>query len=119
MTSIVVVRVRSGIRMSANEAFALKVLHLDVPNSCAIVDDNAEKRGMIAKVAGLLTWGPISDETLALVRKVKKDAKATHFRLNPPRKGYSHKGAKLPFAKGGALGDRGVKINDLIKRMVE
>ncbi|MEW6070654.1 MAG: 50S ribosomal protein L30 [Candidatus Thermoplasmatota archaeon] len=38
------------------------------------------------------------------------------FRLNPPRKGYG--GVKRAYKVGGALGDRGKDINDLISRMV-
>lgn len=37
------------------------------------------------------------------------------FRLHPPRKGY--KPTKRSFREGGALGDRGEAINDLILRM--
>jgi len=42
----------------------------------------------------------------------------TFFRLNPPRKGWERGGIKKPFTQGGALGYRGEKINDLIKRMI-
>ena len=38
------------------------------------------------------------------------------FRLHPPVKGYE--GNKRSFQNGGALGYRGVKINDLINRML-
>ena len=37
------------------------------------------------------------------------------FRLHPPRKGYE--GIKRSFKEGGALGYRGEKINNLIRRM--
>ncbi len=54
---------------------------------------------------------------------VKGDAKLTDIkdfkpviRLHPPRKGYS--GVKRPFSLGGALGYRGLKINDLLRRMI-
>ena len=40
------------------------------------------------------------------------------FRLNPPIKGFERKGIKKPFTSGGVLGYRGVKINDLISRMI-
>ena len=36
--------------------------------------------------------------------------------LSPPRKGYGS--IKKPYSKGGALGDRGHRINDLLKRMI-
>jgi large subunit ribosomal protein L30 len=38
------------------------------------------------------------------------------LRLHPPRKGYE--GIKRPFTLGGALGYRGGKINDLLRRMI-
>jgi large subunit ribosomal protein L30 len=38
------------------------------------------------------------------------------LRLHPPRKGYE--GIKRPFTTGGALGYRGEKINELIRRMI-
>jgi large subunit ribosomal protein L30 len=44
-----------------------------------------------------------------------KDIKPV-IRLHPPRKGYE--GIKRPFTIGGALGYRGEKINDLIRRMI-
>lgn len=44
-----------------------------------------------------------------------KDMKPV-LRLHPPRKGYE--GIKRPFSLGGALGYRGEKINELIRRMI-
>ncbi|MFQ6012423.1 MAG: 50S ribosomal protein L30 [Thermoplasmata archaeon] len=38
------------------------------------------------------------------------------FRLSPPRKGYG--GVKRSFREGGALGDRGPAINELLLRML-
>lgn len=38
------------------------------------------------------------------------------FRLSPPRKGYG--GVKRSFREGGALGDRGTAINELLLRMM-
>ncbi|MFQ5552787.1 MAG: 50S ribosomal protein L30 [Thermoplasmata archaeon] len=38
------------------------------------------------------------------------------FRLSPPRKGYE--GVKRSFRDGGALGDRGAAINELLLRMM-
>ena len=40
------------------------------------------------------------------------------FRLNPPKKGHERKGIKKPYSIGGALGNRGKDINELIMRMV-
>ncbi|MCW1300904.1 MAG: 50S ribosomal protein L30 [Candidatus Nanoarchaeia archaeon] len=40
------------------------------------------------------------------------------FRLAPPSGGFERKGIKQPFKVGGALGYRGVKINELLRRMI-
>jgi len=83
--------------------------------------------GMIKKAENYITWGEIDDDTLAMLKEKreeitmnkqgKKIAKS-FFRLNPPRKGFGRKGIKMPFNSGGALGYRGDKINDLIRRMI-
>ena len=39
------------------------------------------------------------------------------FRMNPPKKGYERAGIKKAFNMGGALGNRGEKINAIILRM--
>ena len=40
------------------------------------------------------------------------------FRLHPPKGGFEKAGIKKPFTVKGALGYRGDKINDLIKKML-
>ena len=120
----------------------LKMLRLYRKNYCCVVDSNPVFMGMISKSKDFITWGEIDDETFKLLvdkrgdefngkesdskgklsyddfvvinnKKIKK-----YFRLNPPRKGFGRKGIKQPFSNGGALGYRGEKINDLIKRMI-
>ena len=40
------------------------------------------------------------------------------FRLHPPIGGFERKGIKMPYSKGGVLGDRKEKISDLITKML-
>jgi large subunit ribosomal protein L30 len=40
------------------------------------------------------------------------------FRLHPPAGGFERKGIKMPYAKGGVLGDRKEDIKDLIEKML-
>lgn len=40
------------------------------------------------------------------------------FRLHPPIGGFERKGIKMPFAKGGVLGDRADKVSLLITKML-
>jgi len=93
----------------------LKMLNLTRRNSCAVVNETKSMLGMINKVRNYATYGEIDEETLKLM---KKKANAVCYRLNSPKKGYGRKGIKYDFSSGGALGYRGKKINDLIKRML-
>jgi large subunit ribosomal protein L30 len=40
------------------------------------------------------------------------------FRLAPPKGGFERKGIKMPYQKGGVLGNRGESIKELIERML-
>jgi large subunit ribosomal protein L30 len=97
--------------------------------------------GMIQKIKDYVTWGEVDEKVYnSLVekkgevytrrlsdrqgkikynrlievsgRKIKK-----YFRLNSPKKGFGRKGIKVSFVKGGGLGYRKDKINELIGRM--
>lgn len=140
---IAVVRVRGRIKVISGIAETLEKLRLYNNNFCVILKNDPKTIGMIKKAKDYVTWGNIDEETFKfLVEKRgeeykgrEKDSKAKisysnkffklgdkkykkFFRLNPPRKGFGRKGVKVPFNKGGALGDRAEKINDLIKRMI-
>ena len=103
------VRIRHGVRKT------FETLGLLQKNPCAVVEDTPIMKGMIKVVAPFVTWGPADEKTLAAL---KKRSSEKIFRLNPPRKGYGRKGIKIAFIRGGALGDRKEKINDLVMRMV-
>jgi len=112
---LAIIRIRGTVNRNGEIADTLKMLNLNRPNHCVIVEDTPSVRGMIKKVQHLITWGPVSDEA-AKALEAKKHGK--HFGLNPPRKGYGRKGIKMPFKLGGSYGDRGEKINELIERMI-
>jgi len=139
---IAVVRIRGpiGIKTEINAAF--NMLRLYRKNYCVVVDNSPDYSGMVRKTKDYVTWGEIDDNTYkTLVEKrgevykerendkkgkikykkfIEIDGKKIKpfFRLHPPRKGFGRKGIKTPFSKGGALGNRGEKINDLLKRMI-
>jgi len=97
---------------------SLKLLNKHI---CVIVDE--ENIGMLRTAKDFITYGEISPEVLKLLLEKRGnkglDGKPKmFFRLAPPVGGFERKGIKLPFASGGALGDRGEKINDLIKKMI-
>ncbi len=140
-----VVRVRGTVGVREDIERTLKFLNLNKPHHCTVVPKTSSYEGMIFKVKDYVTWGEINEETLRLLvgkrgelerggrvppEKVdelverikefglKKAGLKPVFRLSPPRRGYERNGIKKPFKLGGALGYRGEKINDLIKRMV-
>ena len=139
---IVIVRVRGTIDAKNDIDRTLNQLRLYKKNYCVVVPSNESYAGMVNKVNDYVTWGNLDEETYNLlvekkgeeyrgrVSDKKEKIKYNHFltvnekkikkffRLNSPRKGYGRKGIKTTFNKGGALGYRGEKINDLIKRMV-
>ena len=122
-------------------ARTLEFLKLSRKNQCVVVANTPQNEGMVRKVKDYVTWGEITPETFQeLVAKRGEeylgrltDSKEKYhyryleingkkykkyFSLNPPRKGFERKGIKVSFTVGGALGYRGAKINDLLKRMM-
>ena len=72
-----------------------------------------------------MAYGEIDESTIKeLISKRgkedpnKKGRTKGFFELAPPKGGFERKGIKKTFIQGGALGYRGKKINDLVKRML-
>lgn len=142
LNRIAAIRVRGIINLSTHVSYTLDLLRLYRKNYCVVLDDTPIVRGMLEKVKDYITWGPISEETYKLLiekkaepykgRETDTKKKISYnkyltvdgkkikpfFRLSPPLKGFGRKGIKVPYSKGGALGNRKEKINDLIQRMV-
>lgn len=122
---VAVVLVRGMIGMNPDIRDTLIMMRLRAKNACVVIEATESNLGMINKVKDYVTWGEIDDSTLRLLiekraEKNPRDPARTKpfFRLNSPRKGFGRKGVKISFSKGGAMGYRGEKINDLVKRML-
>jgi large subunit ribosomal protein L30 len=140
-----VVRVRGTIHARHDITSTLAHLHLTRPNHATVVPENPAMRGMITKVQGYVTWGEADRATVGDLLAARGEtatgarvapgpelsdlAKAVVdlglpaadglkplFRLKAPKGGW--KSTKKPFARGGALGYRGPKINELVRRMM-
>ena len=142
MSKIAIVKVRGSINLSGKVKDTLSLLRLYRKNYCVVVDDSPSYKGMIKKVKDYVTYGEIDDGTYKeLLEKRSEEYKGREgdrkgkikykrfilvdgkkikpfFRLSPPRKGFGRKGIKVGFKAKGALGYRGEKINDLLKRMI-
>jgi large subunit ribosomal protein L30 len=139
--NLVIVRVRGVININSQLKSTFDMLNLINKNGCVVVKNNPVNVGMINKVKDYVTWGELDES----VHKELMEKKADEFksrtedskklykynfveynkkkykkfiRLHPPRKGYGKNGIKKSFKEGGALGNRGSKINDLLKNMM-
>lgn len=117
----ILLRGRIGFTQQAKRT--LDQLGLKRKHACVVLKDDARTRGMLQKVKDAITWGAIDEETKKelLEKRGKKDADGEtkpHVHLNPPKGGFERKGVKTAYTRGGALGNRGEKINDLIKKML-
>jgi large subunit ribosomal protein L30 len=124
---IAAIRIKGLIRIETKVEDTLSMLKLYRKNYCVVLEDTPNIIGMLKRSKDTITWGEIDEDTLKLLRE-KREEKTKNkegktivkkfFRLSPPRGGFERKGTKKPFNAGGALGYRGAKINDLIKKMV-
>lgn len=108
---IAIIRIRGihGVRSDSKKA--MLDWHLTRKNHCIILE-NADQ-GALQKMRDFITWGEVSDATVASLEKAK--GKERVFRLNNPKGGW--KSIRNHFPKGD-LGYRGDKINDLIAKML-
>src|SRR3989338_7179806 len=120
---LVLVRIAGQIGNKKILEDTLRMLNLSRKHMCTIIPATPTYLGMVRKVKDLITWGETDAETIKLLKekrgqKNQEGNLKPFFRLQPPRGGYERKGTKVGYQAGGALGYRGIKINDLIKRMI-
>ena len=126
------IRVRGITEIRIKVEDTLRMLRLYRKNSCMVMDDTPAGRGMLKRVKDYATFGEVDDALLAELaskrgQPAKDDDKALTinskkynrvFHLAPPRKGFERKGIKEPYSRGGATGNRGSKMADLLRRMM-
>lgn len=110
---LVIIRLRSVAGADSNILTTVRTLGLNKTNSATIREDTPIIKGMIKLIEPFITYGPIDEKMAATLKK-----KGNNFNLQPPRKGYGRKGVKTNFKNGGAYGNRGEKINELLSRMM-
>lgn len=120
---LALILIRGLIRMRGDIVATLYSLRLRKKHACVVIDDTRSNRVAAAKCKDYITYGELDDETYKLLverrgRKNKDGSLKKFFALQPPRGGFERKGIKTPFTNHGALGYRGKKINDLLKKMI-
>jgi large subunit ribosomal protein L30 len=115
---LAVLMVRGRIGLAKPILDTLDQLGIPKKHSLAVVEDTPVVKGMLQKVKDFVTWGPVSEELIKQLQSKSKDEKKIRCSMHPPRGGYERKGIKTSFQRGGALGNRGEKMEDLVKRML-
>ncbi len=116
MSKIAAILIRGQVGSKQEVKDTLKMLNLQRKNNLILLEDNPVNKGMLNKVRDYTTYGEVTEETLKLLEKRKKEGKK-YYALNPPRGGFERKGIKQPKTKGGALGPR-TDMDKLISKMV-
>ncbi len=133
LLAVIRVRGRAGVRHDIKET--LSRLNLDRINNLTLIYGTKPNMGMIKKCNDFVTYGEISNDLLGKLasrkelsvkkeeleeifggKKRPRDSIRFPIRMHPPRRGYE--GIKHSYSNGGALGYRGEKINELLKRMM-
>ncbi|MCK5772362.1 MAG: 50S ribosomal protein L30 [Thermoplasmata archaeon] len=63
--SFVVVRVRGTLNIKPDIKLTMKLLRLNRTNHCVVIPETAEYTGMLKKVKDYVTWGEVSNESMA------------------------------------------------------
>jgi len=139
-----VIRIRGTVNVAPRIKKGLLMMNLKRANNLSLWKEDAHSLGMINKVKDYVAFGKVTDEVLKelikerarpVIETEKVDSKKAFeeikkgkslkeagikniFTMSPPQGGFERNGIKTPFKLGGALGNRGEKINDLIKRMM-
>lgn len=139
---LIAIRLRGTAKVRADIADTLSMLRLRRPMHAVLLPETPEMLGMLRKVRNWITWGRPSDELLArliaargrkpgcgklttlevsqIIANIKAGKRPAGlkpvFRLTPPSGGF-RQSIKQHWPRG-ELGDRGDKINELLKRMI-
>lgn len=86
-----------------------------------MLDKRGEMVGQTKVSAGKVDTAKLAKEYFAdkiKLREFEEKGVKPFFRLHPPIGGFERKGIKMPFAKGGVLGNRKEAISILIAKML-
>ena len=119
---IAVVRIRGTDDVNFEIVDTMIMLKLHKKHTCSVYDKTPVLMGMLEKCMDYVAYGEIDDQTYKLLiekRGITKEGKVqNYFHLSPPRGGFERRGIKYSYTQKGALGYRGEKMNDLIKKMI-
>ncbi len=120
---LAIIRIRGMIHVKKDIIRTLFDLRLRKNNACVVIENTLANRAAAAKCKDYIAYGEITEDTYneLVDKRGKKDedgALKKFFLLHPPIGGFEKKGIKVPFSKRGALGYRGEKMNELVRKML-
>jgi ribosomal protein L30/L7E len=110
MQLVILVRGLRNVRQPLRDT--LKQIGLTRNYHAVLLEDGKPLTQQLRKVQTLVAWGPANDAT---VKKLQALGGAP-YRLHSPKGGFG--GVKAGHAQGGAYGNWGEKINDLVQKMM-
>ncbi len=78
----VAIRLRGSIGLRKEVLDTLKMLRLDTVNSCVLLQEKADVRGMLEKVKDYITWGEIGKETLVGLLKKRMRTRSNNKKVD-------------------------------------
>lgn len=120
---LALIRIRGMIHVKHDIQYTMFNLRLRKNNVCVVMENSPANRAAAAKCKDYIAYGEITEDTYneLVDKRGKKDesgALKKFFLLHPPIGGFEKKGIKIPFSKKGALGYRGEKMNELVRKML-
>lgn len=110
MMLVILVRGLRNVRQPLKDT--LKQMGLTRAYHAALLADNDQIKHKLRTVMTLVAWGPATDAT---VKSLQAKGKAP-YRLHSPKGGFG--GVKQPAKLGGAYGNWGERINELVQKMM-
>lgn len=117
---IAAVRIRSDRGAQQPVKDTLKLLNLTKKHRCVVLDDTQKNRGMLRKAEDFITYGEVTQDTVETLNDERSQTaeKSNVYRLSPPQGGYEPAGVKVNYEAGGANGNRGENMDDLLQKML-
>lgn len=84
----------------------------------AVTEEGAKVTADYLKAKKISGFADLAKKVLGGSMKLREAGIIPAFRMHPPKKGWERKGIKVPFNLGGALGNRGEHMTELVLRMI-
>lgn len=110
-----VIRLRGNVEMRKDVAYTLKLLNLNSANSCVLLPETGEVKGMLSKVKDKVTWGEVPKEVVISLMKSRMKAKSGKKIEEKDLKGYTGFDSFDKIVEEIAAGKAGIRKFDKVQ----